>query len=434
MTFPQVGAGEWLLSAYNSAGNLLARTQVTVTERGVQVANSPLVLTGVREIAESQVNSTSGNHTDPAVAIDSRGNYVIVWTGPERDGGSFTDIYARRYNAAGEPQGQEFVVNANHTEGNQYAPDIAMDSNGNFVVTWTSQEATGSTDIHAQRFNAAGDPQGSAFVVNTNTTYSQQNPAIAMDSDGDFVITWESFDDNMHTDIHAQLYYADGRMHGSEFTVNDYTTDSQADPDVAMDSTGNFAITWSGAGQDGEQSDIYAKIYDANGIPRGLGFAFPVNSYSTSSQSHPAIAMDRDGDFVITWESLGQDGDLGGIYARRYSHTGTPQGGEIPVNSYTTGYQSSPAVAMDGAGNFLIAWVSNGQDGDSSGIYAQRYDTLGQAQCGELRGNISTTGDQTHPAIAINSSGDSVAVYQEEEGRSKKLVATTILAHALLCE
>ncbi len=34
-----------------------------------------------------------------------------------------------------------------------------------------------------------------------------------------------------------------------------------------------------------------------------LGGEFPVNSYTTSDQREPAIAMDADGDFVVTWSS-----------------------------------------------------------------------------------------------------------------------------------
>ena len=54
--------------------------------------------------------------------------------------------------------------------------------------------------------------------------------------------------------------------------------------------------------------------------------------------------------------------------------TAHPKGSEFQVNTYTTGVQASPAVAMDGSsGAFVIAWSSSGQDGSSSGIYAQRY-------------------------------------------------------------
>lgn len=40
---------------------------------------------------------------------------------------------------------------------------------------------------------------------------------------------------------------------------------------------------------------------------------FPVNSFTTSWKTFPAVAMDADGDFVAVWMSYGQDGSHNGI-------------------------------------------------------------------------------------------------------------------------
>src|SRR6267378_942596 len=94
--------------------------------------------------------------------------------------------------------------------------------------------------------------------------------------------------------------------------------------------------------------------------------------------------MDAAGGFVIAWQSNIQDGSSYGIYAQRYNASGVPQGGEFPVNSYTTGAQVKPSVGMDAAGGFVIAWQSDGQDGSSYGVYAQRYNASGVPQGGEF--------------------------------------------------
>jgi hypothetical protein len=88
--------------------------------------------------------------------------------------------------------------------------------------------------------------------------------------------------------------------------------------------------------------------------------------------------MDSDGDFVITWTSYQEGGFTQhalGVYAQRYSAAGIPQGGEFHVNTYTTGSQDFPTVALDDAGRITLAWESGGnQDGDNDGIYARRYE------------------------------------------------------------
>ena len=40
-----------------------------------------------------------------------------------------------------------------------------------------------------------------------------------------------------------------------------------------------------------------------------------------------------------------------------------PLGGEFLVNAYTSNDQSTPAIASDAAGNFVVVWRSNLQDG-----------------------------------------------------------------------
>ena len=88
------------------------------------------------------------------------------------------------------------------------------------------------------------------------------------------------------------------------------------------------------------------------------GSEFRVNTYTTNNQFAPSAAMDSTGDFVVAWNSYLQDGSLDGVYAQRYNAAGVAQGSEFQVNTYTTSYQERPSVAMDSAGDFVVAWES----------------------------------------------------------------------------
>ena len=96
-----------------------------------------------------------------------------------------------------------------------------------------------------------------------------------------------------------------------------------------------------------------------------------VNTYTTNSQAAPTLAMDPAGNFVVTWGSFRQDGGSFGVFAQRFDAEGVPRGAEFRVNSYTTGSQGTPAVALDARGNFVVAW-SSVQDGSATGVFAQR--------------------------------------------------------------
>ncbi len=362
---------------------------------------------------EFQVNTETVNaQTEPSVAIDPSGNFVIVWTDYSRNQ---RDIYAQRYDSSGNPQGSEFQVNS-HTTNRQDMPDVAMDANGNFVVTWTNDDGQDGdgTGIFAQRFDSSGNPQGNEFQVNSYTTSNQLFSAVAADTDGNFVITWHSLNQlgNSKLNIYAQRYDSNGNPQGSEFQVNSDTTDRHLDPDVAMDADGDFVITWQRGVLLGYS--IYAHTYRADGTP---GTEFMVNSSTTSFYANPSVAMDSDGDFAIVWRDGdsffggSQDGSRSGIIARRFNASATPQADEFVVNSYTTGTQSSPHIAMDSIGNFVVSWDSH-QDDSGLSIQAQAFNTVGNPDGSEFRVNTYTTNAQAAPRLAMNTDGDFVVTWK----------------------
>jgi parallel beta-helix repeat protein len=353
------------------------------------------------------VNSTTPSvQTEAAIARDATGNFVVVWASDNQDGSNF-GVYAQRFDSSGVAQGPEFRVNTEWDK-EQQNPAVAMDDNGNFVVAWQSKDQDSSGyGVYAQRYNAAGVAQGSEFRVNTFTTNDQQNPAVAMDANGDFVVVWQSNNEagDNGWGIYAQRYNAAGVAQGGAFRVNTYTTDQQENPAVAMDDIGNFVVVWQSKNQDGDAFGIYAQRYNAAGVAQGSEFR--ANSFTTKDQQNPAVALDADGDFVIAWESDDQAADKWDIYARRYSAAGAPQSaGEFRVNSsFNNEDQRAPSVAISAAGEFTIAWQSNNQDGDKWGIYARNYGATGAPDGPEFLVNTHTPNDQQGPAIAINTQG-----------------------------
>ena len=104
-----------------------------------------------------------------------------------------------------------------------------------------------------------------------------------------------------------------------------------------------------------------------------IGTEFQVNTYTTSMQDWASVASDGAGNFVVVWRSAGQDGSSWGVFGRAFDSTGMPTCPDFQVNTYTTSYQYRPSVAMDEAGNFVVVWESGGQDGSSIGVFGQRF-------------------------------------------------------------
>ena len=366
---------------------------------------------------EFQVNSyTPDDQEFPAVAVNADGDAVVVWESHGQDGDGF-GIYGQRYNAAGVPLGGEFRAN-NTTIEQQYGPSVGMDSAGNFVVAWSSYNQEGDRSgygVFAQRFAADGSRIGGEFLVNTVTLNNQIEPSVAVDADGDFVIAWASDGaDGSSWAVSARRFDAAGVPLGAEFLVNQTTAGVQAFPAVATDAAGSFVVTWHSAEQDSpEEWDVYARRYSATGAP--LGNEFRVNTETDSIQAYPSIDLNAAGAFVIAWRSDDQDGSQSGVYAQRYSSAGVQQGGEFRVNTTTAGDQSEPSVAVENDGDFFVAWHSQDQDGSGLAVIARQFGSSGTPLGGEVRVNEYTDGDQGYPAVAVDAEGEYLVAWDSEE-------------------
>ncbi len=147
--------------------------------------------------SEFQINTyTTGYQGFPSISMCPAGGFVVVWQGP--GDGSVHGVFARIFDASGNAVGSDFIVNT-YTTGYQSARQrsASHDPDGNFVIAWTSPQDTDSLGVFAQRFNASGARRGGEFRVNTHTTGLQGQSSVASNSVGNFVVTWDSFDQDL---------------------------------------------------------------------------------------------------------------------------------------------------------------------------------------------------------------------------------------------
>jgi hypothetical protein len=348
--------------------------------------------------------SSNGAH---AVAIDAAGDFVATWSSYNEDGSGW-GVYAQRYLAGGTAAGPEFRVNTT-TQGDQEDSSVAMDSTGDFVITWSSNSQNGGLwGVYEQRYNALGLAQGGETRVNSYTANNCEGARVAMDSSGDYVVTWSSLgEDGSGWGVYAQRFNACGVAQGGEFRVNTTTAGDQSCAAVAMNGAGSVVITWASNGQDGSGWGVYAQRYGACGRPQGG--EFQVNTCTQGDQTFPAVAMDTAGDFVITWSSNGQDGSGWGVFAQRYNACGVAQGSEFQVNNYAQGDQMYSSVSMDGTGRFIITWSSYGENGSGWSVYAREYNSMGVAQGNETLVNAAPQG--IYSSVAMNGLGQAVVLW-----------------------
>ena len=335
---------------------------------------------------------TTGYQTDQAIGMDDAGNFVVVWTGT-------VGIDGQRFDAAGTRLGAEFAVSGG------FEASIAVTPGGDFVVVWTGGAFGPIPHVFGRRYDAGGAPLGAEFRVNTSTTARHRRPTVAGDGAGNFVVVWESYPfvgGGGNPLAFGQRFSAGGVPQGAEFAISSSALEYQRRPRVARRRDGSSVVAWRGYGAN--NPGVFARQFDANGVP--LGPDFRVEQYTTSFAGTPDVAFDADGDFVITWWYGGAvDGSGRGVFARRFDSSGTATGSEFRINTHTSGNQWLPSLAMDPAGNFVVAWFSEGQNG-GDGVFAQRYAGGLSAAALAVDGAAGSTSDGN----GVFEAGETVAV------------------------
>ncbi|MBU1626831.1 hypothetical protein KKB18_05620 [bacterium] len=351
-------------------------------------------------------------------AMNDSGDFVIAWESwdqedNEQDEPSF-GVFAQRYDKDGNKLGDEFQVNQ-HIQGAQWAPSVAMDDSGNFVIVWVSGDQDGSEDgVYAQRFDSEDNKSGGEFQVNTYTDSYQQSPSIAMDPSGNFVITWQSSDqDGSDIGIFAQRFDKDGNKLGSEFQVNSFYENFQYFPSIAMDDSGEFIIVWQNMDQDGIRYGVFAQRFDSNG--NRIGDEFQVNTGTEGENAWASVAMNGNGDFVISWIKSSEDDTYSDVYAQMFDKNGNKKGAEFLVNTYTLGWQEGCNVVMDDTGNFLIAYLSVDLMATFYEVFAQRFDKDGNKVGFEFQVNSYYPDHQLISSAAMDSAGDFIITWDNPE-------------------
>ncbi len=359
---------------------------------GVSARRLDATLSGT--LGNFRVNASgAGNQENAHVALLKNGGAAFVWQGGTP---GFQHIFARFLTATNTFVSTNDVSVSTPTNNFQINPALAVLTNGNVVMVWASYNQAGASsmqDVYGQILSPTGAKIGGEFLVNQFTSYNQRTPTVAALANGSFVVGWVSEQQralvpNLVTnqgsttayssysampvpsvDIYARIFDSNGTAAGGEFLVNTGANPC-ASPAVAAASDGSFMLVW--AEHDrlivSNSWDVVARSFtNSAGGPARI-----VNTHVYGDQYAPRISA-IGLDYFVTWTSLGQDGSREGVFAQFIHSDGTPVGGEFGVNTTTIGQQMQPVVAADGVSQFLVAWTSFVGSPNGFDLFAQRF-------------------------------------------------------------
>ncbi|TWU35785.1 FG-GAP repeat protein [Novipirellula aureliae] len=352
---------------------------------------------GVAAGGEFQVNTTtSGNQSNPSLTMDDAGNFLVVWEG--NGPGDSTGVFGQRFNPDGTKAGGEFLIPTAAT-GNASRPVASMNGDGDFVVVWSN------TEVYGQRFLADGSRVGSEFLVNPTQTGGQAS--VAMDDAGGFFVAWSTY--GISNEIFGRRYASNGTAVTDEFQVNTFTEKNQDYVAVDIDDAGNSVVTWNSQDQDdyfGSLRDgIYGQRFDPIGLP--VGGEFRITTNDSRDKRYSSLAMDSVGNFVVTWSSYFQDGSYYGVYGQRFYADGTMAGDEFLINETTDDDQQNPSVDLLDNGDFLTVWLNEPAPGERE-VFG-RYFRSASGLIDKATVSITNPLDGTDEVLTVDTSGTAIA-------------------------
>ncbi|MWB77482.1 hypothetical protein GLS40_05545 [Pseudooceanicola sp. 216_PA32_1] len=333
---------------------------------------------------------------EPRIIGLSNGNILIAWEEGGTDGVESQDgtgIIGKIYDAEGNVVVDSFVMNVSSTEDDEGEFDVAATNDGGFILVYREPETVTSTELHWERFNAAGvnthlqrfaiesvanddlrDPQvvvdtltNESYVTYTRNTGGDENimavrigatgtviapefeagqnsndfdrrSDVALLTNGNMVSVYEE-EDAGGTSLEFQIRDSAGVQVGVTSSVS---AGPASDPHVAGLAGGGFAVTWE------QNSQVLTAVFNEVG---GLVAApFIVSGAVGSGQNEPEIVGLPDGGFVIIWDN---DVSPFSIKARAFLANGAFDGNEVTV---VEGAWSRPTVGVTGDGRILFAW------------------------------------------------------------------------------
>jgi hypothetical protein len=239
-----------------------------------------------------------GDDSATAIAVDANGNVLV--TGQSGMTGGTNDIVTLEYSATGVPLWTNRYPAVN-IEGN-YPYAIASDQDGNVFVTGHAASAT-YFDYVTLKYSSAGVPLWTNSYAGTRDG-TDEAKAIAVDRQGNAFVTGYSAGPNDAWG-YLTIKYSPG---GAALWTNEYSSMTNGSDDataIALDGAGNVVVTGNSLGN-GTADDIVTIVYSNDGVPLSTN-RFASNGNYTDQAT--AVATDRTGNIFVAGLSEKPQGD-----------------------------------------------------------------------------------------------------------------------------
>jgi len=355
---------------------------------------------------------------NPDVAYDPINNrYLMVYEKCKIE--YYPEVWGR-FISAGGVLSPEFPISEDRR---CYEPKVVYNpENETFLVVWSDDRYYEGGLIYAQILdkegNLYGDKGNFAVCPTTGPDSGQDRPAVAVTSNGNYLIAWEECvsDDDLYLEIYGQLLDQEGEPVGEKLTLVSKKWD-QSDPVLAYSGGKYFmAFVDKNYTYDNTIINILGLYIGADGLPEE---EFLTIAFDSDWIVELDVVADNGRIFVV-WEDW-RDDWTGKIYGRFINADGIMED-EFRVYQSDIS-QCAPSVTLNTKnGGFLVAWK------DYQGrLYAKHFTAEGSGLGEPVQ--INPEGEEPENVkVAYNSEENNYLAVYEKYGEGPTCIGITILS------
>jgi hypothetical protein len=319
----------------------------------------------------------------PKVALDDDGDAVVVWDAFD---GTDYRVYARRVSSTGT-LGTLQVLSGTGVQ--IHGTEVAVDSDGDAVVTWAEWQSDGSVIPKMRRFTRGGSLPAEAVL--SSSPARAEAPAVAFDREGDAVLAWA----NDYV-VQARALTASGTLGELETVSADLSPiDRHFTARVTVDRDGDALVTWRHWTDADQSTQVWGRWVARDGT---VGAVRQLTPSSHPDVQNYSVAGDLDGDVLLTWDRF----PSGEMYARQVTSAAT-----LPQPVLLTSYGRLHTVRVDDDGDGVVVWQGEGIDGSVGSVRARRVTRTGAFGAPQV---VAPTG--VFPTLAVGPTGGAMILWE----------------------
>jgi VCBS repeat-containing protein len=274
----------------------------------------------------------------------------------------------------------EYTTHMDGIGGYDASPDaVALGSDGSYVVTWYGRDSNGDYSIFTQKFDASGAKSGDMQMIEAidNVSGDDYKPQVeALGEDGSYAMTWYGEDSDGDYSIFVQKFDQYDQKSGNviQLEANGNTTESDIHPKItSIGENGEFAVTW--YGKDSESDDsIFVQKFDQNAQPFGAAVQLEANGNTTGADAHPTITSLESGEYLVTWYGYNASNSRE-IFIQKFNNDGSQNGTAYELT--TPSHDFTPQITSLGDdGSYVVVWYGYDNTGDLT-LFSQKFDPSG---------------------------------------------------------